>query len=253
LAMDYGLAASKWRQYERFSKDSKLKTFLPDTRLLNNGNLIEFLKLYPTVFLKPIDRGKGQGILVVHKKEKGYNLYVDTKKYSFSSDKLLQNAIHTHVNRPNRYIIQEGIQLLQWESRPIDFRLYVAKQSSGWKSLGMMGKWAAPNRRITNRSVGGRAVPFYSTLQRAGKFNRQQCQELEKQVLQLGEYLARNYFNYALELGLDFGLDQNRKLYIIEGNTLPGIQLFRHHPNKKLTERIRKHHFKARERYKRKS
>lgn len=245
MAMDYGLAASKWRQYQRFSNDDRLKSFLPDTKLLTANSFKYFIRRYPTLFLKPIDKGKGQGILVIERSKDGFMLYKDTQKQFFKTEKELFKKISLYVKKASHYIIQQGIRLISWRGRPIDFRLYAVRTGKSWRSLGIMGKWAAPNRRITNRSVGGTAVSFRTALQKAGGFSKKHCQELEIQALQLGQYLGSNYFNYAPELGLDFGVDHRKKLYLIEGNTLPGIQLFASHPNSNVRAEVRAAHYKA--------
>ena len=63
---------NKWEQYEVFSKDPQLKSYLPETRKLTKSSLLKMLDKYDEIYVKPTSRANGEGIRLIEKKENGY-------------------------------------------------------------------------------------------------------------------------------------------------------------------------------------
>lgn len=234
---DYGLARSKWKQSIAFSNDPILKKITPKTSIYNKRNLKKYLQMYETVFLKPNEGGKGQGVIKISRVGKDFIIQNGTKSHVMTNYSALYDVSKKLTN--NRiYIIQQGIPLIQVNQRPIDFRILLFKPKKHWIAMGIMGKWAAKNKFVTNYSRGGQAITLRKALKKKWAISEKEALQLENRLKRLGLYMARTHFNYAKELGLDIGIDRNKNIWIIEGNTIPGINLFKYHEDHQLYRKI---------------
>jgi hypothetical protein len=234
---DYGLARSKWRQSIAFSNDPVLKKKLPQTDLYNRSNLIKYLHRYQTVFLKPDEGGKGQGVIKIWKLGKQIIIQKNTKRSVTTNLSTIYDASKKLI-KDQKYIIQQGISLIQVDKRPVDFRVLLYKPGKHWIAMGIMGKWAAKNKIVTNYSSGGQAITLRKALKQSMKISDKECSQLEDRLKNLAMYIAKKHFNYAKELGLDIGIDSGNNIWLIEGNTVPGIKLFKYHDDKGLYRKI---------------
>jgi hypothetical protein len=234
---DYGLARSKWRQSMAFNNDPILKKRVPQTDLYNRSNLIKYLDRYQTVFLKPDEGGKGQGVIKIWRLGKKVIVQNEAKR-SITANVSNAYDISQKLIKDQNYIIQQGISLIQVDKRPVDFRILLYKPGKRWIAMGVMGKWAAKNRVVTNYSSGGQAIALRKALKQNMTISDKECLQLEEQLKRLALYIAKKHFNYARELGLDIGIDDRKEVWLIEGNTVPGINLFKNHDDKLLFRKI---------------
>jgi glutathione synthase/RimK-type ligase-like ATP-grasp enzyme len=235
---DYGLARSKWRQSIAFSNDPIIVKKTPKTSRYNKHNIRKYIQKYNTVFLKPNEGGKGKGVIKLRGVGKSVVIQKGTKSHVLSKPSDVYDALQKFT-KGRAYIIQQGISLIQVNQRPIDFRILLLKPRGRWIAMGVIGKWAAKNKFVTNYSSGGKAITLQKVLKHKWAIDQKECAQLETKLKRLGLYMARTHFNYAKELGLDIGLDQNKNIWIIEGNTRPGINLFKYHEDQKLYKKIR--------------
>jgi hypothetical protein len=234
---DYGLARSKWRQSIAFSNDPILKKMLPQTDQYNRSTLKKYLQRYQTVFLKPDEGGKGRGVIKVWRLGKQLIIQKDTKR-SVTTKLSTAYDVSQKLIKDKNYIIQQGISLIQVDKRPIDFRILLYKPGKRWVAMGVIGKWAAKNKIVTNFSSGGQAIALRKALKQNMTISDKECLQLEEQLKRLALYIAKKHFNYAREFGLDIGIDNRKDIWLIEGNTVPGINLFKYHDDRRLYEKI---------------
>jgi uncharacterized circularly permuted ATP-grasp superfamily protein len=237
---DYGLARSKWKQYHAFSNDPVLKKIIPETDMYSKSNLRLYLEKYQTIFLKPEEGGQGQGVIRIKKSGNFFTMEYGLKKKLYSGISILYHALSKIIGK-QKYVIQQGISFITIDQRPVDFRILLYKPGKHWEVMGVMGKWAAKNKIVTNYSSGGQAITPRYALKHAKFTSKKKYTQLEDQLSLLGLYMAKHHFNYAREFGLDIGLDHSGKIWIIEGNTVPGIKLFKYHDDKTLYHKIYRH------------
>jgi glutathione synthase/RimK-type ligase-like ATP-grasp enzyme len=235
---DYGLARSKWRQSIAFSNDPIIVKKTPKTSLYNKNNIKNYIEKYKTVYLKPDEGGKGKGVIKLSRVGKNFIIQKGTKRHVMSKPSDAYDTLQKFT-KGRAYIIQQGISLIQVNQRPIDFRILLLKPRGRWIAMGVMGKWAAKNKFVTNYSSGGKAITLQKALRHKWAIGQKESAHLEAKLKSLGLHMARTHFNYAKELGLDIGIDQNKNIWIIEGNTRPGIKLFKSHEDHQLYSKIR--------------
>lgn len=239
--------ASKWWKHQAMMQDPEIAPFLPETEDLSYSTLQSFLGDYSVVFVKPSLGGGGVGILKITKLDDnlGYLLQGAHDVFVFPDVEALYRYIRKIKPPRKRYLVQQGLPLMMLDKRPVDFRVLLLRTSlkKGWKCYGIMGKVAAENKVVTNKSQGGTSVRLGDALKNGLEFTEKQYQEMEQQMFQLGQQVGvcfQERFPYVNQLGLDLGIDRDGKLWLIEANTRPNYQLFRDHEKPQLYPLIQK-------------
>ncbi len=237
----YWAAASKWEKYRVLAEDPSFQQYLPETDMLNKTSFNDLLSRHPVVFLKPVIGTGGYGVIKVSRESNHYVVQNGSsqKKIFRNKNKLYQVLLQRLKNK--NYIIQQGIDLIHIQNRPVDFRILLLRPKSEWQLMGIMGKWAAPNKIVTNHCRGGKAITVHRAFKREGNFSADEIQDIEQRLETLGMQMAvklQQRFRYLRELGIDVAIDNDKNIWILEANTRPMFNLFRHHDNKKLFHKI---------------
>lgn len=231
---------SKWLKHEVLLREDKLKSHLPETYPLSRETIEKMLDKHPTVYLKPSLGGGGRGILRVKYSHNRCLLEDQRSGVRPLPRKQLYNYVARRVKGRN-YLVQQGIQLIQWNGRPIDFRCLLYKKDGKWTYLGTMGKVAAARYYTTNLCRGGQAVTLQKALKHSLGFTATECERMEHKLKQLCMDTAsclNRFFPNITQLGLDIAVDQQRRLWILEANTKPRYELYRSHEDRSLYARI---------------
>lgn len=265
--------SSKWAKTKVILENRQLSVFIPETRKYAPQDLIELLDMYGTVYVKP-DRGTyGSGVMRVQQRlvhlspseqqpdysgpgtEAGDDeteapaapklMYIlryakDTEVYNTPEE--LHIALSSLMNR-RKYLIQQGIDLLEHQGRPFDLRVLTQKNPQGyWETTGLLGRVAAPHKVITNYHSGGSILAVEDLFRQhmAPDERTATIQQLKSLGVRIGEQLETAYPGLK-ELGLDVAMDQHHDLWLLEVNTLPSIIVFKKFPNKAIYRKIQRY------------
>ncbi|ACT04001.1 YheC/YheD family protein [Paenibacillus sp. JDR-2] len=227
----------KWLKHVALSGEEELRDYLPDTEQFTPKGFISMIDRYPVLFVKPDLGMKGQGVMKVYYKDGRIVIRTEDSRYSFQSAKFAAIKLKQLIGT-KRYLMQQGIDLIQIDGNPIDFRILLhLRRDETWKFFGVMGKVAAPNRFVTNHSSGGKAIRLHQAL----GLTRQECEPWEKKLREMAFKVAsgmKKHFPLITELGLDIAIDTEHRVWLLEANTKPQFQLFRYHSNPKLYAQI---------------
>jgi len=257
--------SSKWAKTKAILQNQSLSVFVPDTRKYSLNTLIEMLKLYNMVYIKPDKGTYGSGVMraeqrvvtlssshIVKKSEDIENNEKVTKimyilRYGksstvFSSVEELDAAIVGIIHeRP--YLIQKGIELLTHKGRPFDLRVLTQKNLDGvWETTGLLGRVAAPQKIITNYHSGGRILSVNTVLE--DHMNDFETETTINQLKTLGIHMARQLekvYPGIKEIGLDIAVDSQHDLWLLEINTLPSIVVFKLFSDKSIYHKIHRY------------
>lgn len=219
---------NKWEVHQILSSNSHLTPFLPKTELITSKTVLNsMVQLYPAVFLKPINGSQGKRIYRISHSDEGFELDYSTfsghllRDY-LSFDELFQSLLPRI--KKEAFIVQEGIDLLNYENRPMDFRILCHKRNfSQWKISSAVARVSAENQFVANLARGGSLYTIKDAL--SSSFELSEADHIRKLLNELSLEIAEalGMFSGGLfgEFGIDLAIDSGGHPWIIEVNTKP--------------------------------
>lgn len=228
----------KWQRRLGLTGNRTVRRHIPPTSLLNGRTLAMYLGRYREVYVKPVYGSYGNRIMKVARGRDGFLIHREQSVQRIGRNAVRQ-AVFRHV-RGGRYLVQQGVQLIRIDGRPVDFRVLLLRPNDRWQLMGIMGKQASGNRIVTNYSHGGKPLRLEDALRRAG-WTAREAAETRRRMERLSMAAAQQFirrFPHCRRMGVDIALDTNKRPWILEVNTNPQYELFRHHANRTLYGRI---------------
>ena len=228
MRVSYG----KHTKHKLMSLDERLLGYLPETQYFTEETLWEMLEKHNQIILKPCFGYQGLGVVQLSALENDHiELHKEYKKNILNGKEDTYSYLkenHFSRKRP-RYIVQKKIPLATINNNPFDMRVMVQRKrkSSDWVVTGKLAKVAANNYVITNAA---KAILSVEEAMQRSTLNNEQTNnivtELDQVSLIVAEQLAKSYPNIRA-YGIDLGIDQEGKIWIIEANLSPSIFMFK--------------------------
>lgn len=220
--------------YERLQQESSVTNYLPETHSFSSFSMIErMLSDYGHIFVKPINGSLGLGVhQIIYDKHKHdyFCRYRDYKGVNrlrkFSSLESLFKSVFAQHSL-DKVLVQQGIHLLRYEQRIIDFRVHTNKDDNGeWKVTALAAKIAGTGSVTTHVRSGGEIKTLEEIF--AKDESQQYKEKLITASLELSKALERNIEGIIGEIGFDLGIDRNGDVWLFEANSKPGRSIFKH-------------------------
>jgi glutathione synthase/RimK-type ligase-like ATP-grasp enzyme len=217
---------NKWDVHSILRDSKKLQSSLPDTHLFGPLALKTMLEKNTVVFVKPTQGALGRGIYRITKKSYGFESQYTTPngqvQKQFDRLSKLYNYLSRRVNS-KRFIVQQGIPIIQIQGRPIDFRALMQKNSSGdWAVTSMVARIGPLNRFVSNIARGGELSKVLQTLRLC---NIPQPKKVRANLLKVAkvvcEGLEESHPDKFGELGVDLAISKSGHIYLLEVNSKP--------------------------------
>lgn len=206
------------------------KEFLPDTRFsAAKRSITQLLAKHDELYIKPGDGAEGLGIYKISKAGEVFNCHTERQITQYGSlDDLLAMAASEDWKR--RYIVQQGIRLIQYNGRNVDFRVNLNKNlKNDWVVSGIAGKAAGAESVTTHVRLGGQVYKCGDIL---GLVFEEQSEEFRRKIesaaVTLAQAIEEEIGKPVGELGLDIGIDQDGRVWMFEANSKPGRSIFRY-------------------------
>jgi glutathione synthase/RimK-type ligase-like ATP-grasp enzyme len=227
---------SKWQMHQWFSEVPEVGCHLPNTVLYNSPqDALAMLERFAKVYIKPILGLQGRGILRMSKEDQRIIA-------SYREGKVNQTIVFAHPGqageylrgrlRPGKYLIQQGIDLLQYEEGVLDFRCVVQKnQANCWICQAIIGRVGESRSVVSNISNGGSAFTIDEILPKVILAAEEHIRELINEIATLAVVVCNKLGEFGVNcgsLGLDIGIDTEERLWLFEINNRdpdPGIAL----------------------------
>ncbi|MDR7001292.1 YheC/YheD family protein [Neobacillus niacini] len=219
---------SKWDVYEQLIQEKFLHSYIPETKIFTKENLEEFTQKYEMVFIKPIHGSQGKNIFRLTRDQNGYSLKTSIKKVPnewLTVDSIENIYKQIKMIQGNRiYIIQQGIHLMMNESCPMDFRALCHKNiENNWSVTSLIARISHEEEFVSNIARGGTVMKPLPALYTA--LEKEMAAKLISQMKKLSIDTATTISRYSQgitgELGIDIGVDNEGKLWLIEVNSKP--------------------------------
>lgn len=228
--------SGKWQVYQALSKFPEIAPYLPETMLYKNLNqLADWLDVHGgEAFLKPQNGTHGKRTLYVRTSEIQGGMSMVGRD---SRNEVIRRHFYTRReglewidkftgDRP--YLLQPYLKLTNSQGEPFDVRVLMQKNDTGaWELTGMAAR-VGPKHALTSNLHGGgtahKALPFLSM--ELGEITARQCLlQIRKLAMKIPESLE-SHFGRLAELGIDFGVDRQGSVWVLEVNSKPGRSSF---------------------------
>ncbi|MFC5468805.1 YheC/YheD family protein [Cohnella suwonensis] len=241
--MGISIRQNKYKKYKFMKKSRKLRRHLPDTKKMTKKTLMDFLKEYRDIILKPMGGKRGRGVIRVSEVNRDrYEIHYEYMKEIVEENERLYDAVNRYIGN-RRYIVQRRIPLATIKGRPFDIRVIVQRISKlhPWKVTGKAVKVAGEGYIVTNieRSK-GTVLPFRRAIRKSSLKNASSTvlgSKMNKVAIRAATRLSK-LFKEKYIYGFDMGLSSRGRVWIIEANLSPMLSHFKKMDNKRMYRRI---------------
>lgn len=214
---------NKWVMHKILMNNTLINKYLPKTVLFSGINsLVNMLREFPCVYLKPIGRSLGLGIIrILRENENKYKAEYRLKKVNHSISGSLDDILVKlrPIMGKWTYIVQQGIPLASYKGSIFDIRVCMQKDETGdWSAPRWMIRSAKAENVVTNIAAGGRGLQVEYVISKLFEEKSSLIiEEIKNAGLQISKIIEKSFTGIA-DIGIDLGITKDGKLYFIEAN-----------------------------------
>ena len=204
--------------------------YLPESRPLRSFATLKTMSAkYNTLFVKPVTGSMGKGIIrIINDQQSNYHAQHATSSGSRTQQFTSLQKLYSHLfsKKTNRYQIQQGLQLIEIQKRPVDFRALVQKNKLGeWSVTSILARIAGSQHFVSNLARGGSLCKVEEAVSRSNIMGRISSSDVSNRLRQAALLIAQGIENgiegHFGELGIDFALDRYGRIWMLEVNSKP--------------------------------
>lgn len=236
-ALLYRPLGSKFNVYQLLSKDPAILPHLPKTGKLHSlENVLTMLEQFPVLYIKPSRGTQGKSVYRFSRQILPGVVRIEFRQGEFTRAATVNLAdkaawFRKHFLSRQEFLVQQGICLLaDRQGRPADFRWLLQKDGSGiWKITARVARLGQKGSVTTNVSTGADVLDAADFLAQAG-FSPHKIASMIRATDNLAFLIVRRLEQHVGpmgELGIDFGLDREGCIWLIEVNPNPGRKMLK--------------------------
>lgn len=229
----------KYKVYNVLKEDNNIRPYLPPTFPYSGPRSLEkyLLDYKGQVFMKPQAGSQGKSTLHIQLDDHQTEMLIihgrDDHNKSFLRKFIKQDDgfkwIH-HFIKQTPFIIQPYLHLYNKHHHPFDVRVLMQKEAHGkWMLTGMAVREGNSGEITSNLHGGGTATSVLPFLTQ--EFGAAQAAQMVAVLNKLSGNIPpilENYYGRLGELGIDFGIDREGNIWLLEVNSKPGRTSFNH-------------------------
>lgn len=204
-----------------------LRVHLPETQRATSTSLIQMMKKYDSLIVKPDNSSIGRGIMRIDRKANGWMLtypaslgFRNRKWHTLEwKGSRLPAILRKRIQR-TFYIVQKRVPLATYQGAPFDLRVSVQRAGDGrWQITGIVAKVAPKHKFVTNVAQGGKTHLLHTILteEYAHLMPEDVVSRIHDFSLRLASLLSERLPHMA-DLGLDIGITAEGNIMFIECN-----------------------------------
>lgn len=227
-----------FNRYNRYGKrkihkllmiNEEIRSHLPETIPATADSVLDMMKRYPSLIIKPNNGSIGKGIMLLERRDAEsetdtvwrlrYRTRANRKAVKeWPKTEPLPAILLSRMNN-RRYLVQQRLPLAKFKDSPFDIRVSVQRDRTGeWQVTGMVGKAAAKQSFLTNVAQGGQIYPLDLILKSFPELNPETVKnDLIRLGIQVAEHLSE-YLPDLADIGLDIGITEHGFPMFIECN-----------------------------------
>jgi len=219
----------KWNVYHCLKQHDQVKDYLPDTMIYTAPKDLETMLIkYGTVYLKPLRGRKGRKVIRVEQKDSGYRLsyFLENRGPHGGTEKKDMPKFSAIIKELNdvfgntRFLVQQAIDLVTIDDKLVDLRAEMRRSKDG--ELGILGISARVGGSQSPITTHASAVTLDKYLTDICKYSTKTIPGIEEDIREflfaVYEGIEDCYGKYG-ELGIDFGIDKQGRIWYIECNS----------------------------------
>ncbi|UNC93216.1 YheC/YheD family endospore coat-associated protein [Candidatus Contubernalis alkaliaceticus] len=227
----------KWKIY-CILKNSEIHKYLPDTYRYSQENMLNLLREYKKLVLKPSRGYLGRSVYCLELAPNSeLQLFFKTSipRLTTTSEKDFVEEIKKITGTRN-FILQQFINLEEKDKQVYDIRMVVQKNGIGkWEVSGGCSRQSLANYYLTNSP---RRVKSFDKLIAEDNLVSEEIIEQIKNISLKTAVIIEKEFRHMGEISVDFGVDSQGKLWIIEANGKPQKILIDRLKDEELSARV---------------
>jgi hypothetical protein len=212
---------SKKTVFRKLQSSPLLREYIiPYQGLKSADDVFLFLDRYNKIILKPVRGHHGNGLMSLEKDNAHFLLRFEDRIRRFDADQLRDYVSKIRV----RMLMQKFIDCKLKSGEPYDFRIHLQKNRDGnWGITTIIPRVGSRARVITNLSQGSQMIDYASFMKNV--FEEEEAvmrRKIEVFSMNFVRHFGELYSHGFDELGLDVGIDENRRIWLYEVNWRPG-------------------------------
>lgn len=225
------LTNNKWATSKLLLSNEKTKKYQPDTfEYTTNEQLLELLNKYNHIFIKLKKGSRSKGIFSIEKIEEDYCkiMYKNSSENNVKTrieindlPQFMKDQIRKWNCEKSDYIIQRAIPLAKYHDSNFEIRVVMQKNSSGiWHRTCMIARCASGNDKFLNPI---KELDKKSSKVLLGAFE-DNAELVRKKLIHASREVSSLLNEVDISVGefaIDFGVDKDMNVYIIELNSKP--------------------------------
>jgi hypothetical protein len=203
----------------------KVRKHIPETRLFSSmEDIDEMLQSYNSIYLKPINGTLAKGLIKVSKAGENYLFRINENPDAVEiSDKKIAINYFNRIKYDKQYLIQQGINTLNFEGRHTDFRIIIQKnENMKWKCTAIVARLGKEEGICSNFVDSGYVLSFEEVFSRFSELNNEDILAKKNEVIKICtetcEMIDDTGENYG-DFGIDVAIDKDYDVWIIEVNS----------------------------------
>ncbi|MBM7095067.1 YheC/YheD family protein [Bacillus sp. H-16] len=221
-SINYLKGFNKMEVYELLKKDRNLRSFLPKTKRVRNIRVLtDFFEKEDAGYVKSFNGRKGEQVIKVEKEGPSF-VYRYYKEQLFTGraatlEELYESLSGILNNKP--FLIQSAIDLMRFNNRVTDMRAEL--QRNGDHELEIVAVCSRVSQEGSPITTHSESFRYDEFLKENLQFSEEEFLEVDKRIkaflTDCYEVLEQHYGEVG-ELGIDFALDRNGRIWFIESN-----------------------------------